>query len=113
MILDVETRIPYTQAIVDFLKEKQGEMITLWHIAKALGVGRSSVREDITRLVALGRVRKTGVHSMVQYYIPTDAMLEAERQCMKSNFQPLKPRPEHSAIIERIRSERSAIKSVY
>jgi DNA-binding transcriptional regulator PaaX len=113
MIISDETRTPFTQQIQDYLTQRNGEMASLHVIAKALGIGQSSAREDLTRLVVLGRIRKTGQRSSVQYYIPTDAMLKTEQEGLKPRFQPLKPRTVHHAVIERIRSERSAIKSVY
>ena len=48
-----------------------------------------------------------------QLGVATEAILKAELEAMKSRFQPLKPRTVHHAVIERIRSERSAVKSVY
>jgi hypothetical protein len=112
MIINDETHYNLTGLILEYL-QGQEEMKSLYLIAKAIKRSEAATKEELTRLVVLNRIRKGGTKSSPAYYIPSETQLAREKEGLKSNFKPLRPRTEHAAILERIRAEREAVPTLY
>ncbi len=111
MIINEDMHYNFTEAILEWLGQ-QTEMKSLIRIAKGIQKSEAQTKEELTRLVVLGRVRKGGTKSCVTYYIPSAEQIEREKQGMASKFKPLVPRIGHSALLDRIRAERALYPSI-
>lgn len=89
-----------------------GDGMTAKFLSQRLKVGQSSLRHVLIDMEMNGIIRKATGERYTRYFIPSQRQIEA-MQPKPSLFKPLKPRTVHHAVIERIRNERDAIKSIY
>lgn len=104
---------PTRALLVQYLRDRPGEMITAYTIAKKNGLALASTRQTLNDMVEQGAIRRSGSRSSVTFYVPTEAMLAAEAKVQECNFRPLKPRPAMAERIAEIRAARAAIPSIY
>lgn len=70
----------YEALILAWLRSKNGDVVLVTALSKKFMVGDASMQTLLNELVACGKVRKSTAKRTLGYYIPTDAMLNAERK---------------------------------
>jgi DNA-binding transcriptional regulator PaaX len=100
--------------VTDYLKRHPGQMICITDLSRLLGIGFSSVKAVLVDLHNSGQLRKSA-SGKSKYWMPTEDELAQERRINERTapiFRPLKPRPQHAAVLERIAAERRKIASI-
>jgi hypothetical protein len=97
-----------------WLRSMGGEVVVVASIARKFKVGDASILALLNELAATGKVRRSNAKRGVGFYIPTEAMLNAERR----NAEEVKPRPELKVdkhrrdLYAQLDAARSQIKSI-
>lgn len=79
----------YEDKIMAWLRSMGGEVVVIAAIARKFKVGDASVLTLLNELAASGKVRRSNAKRGVGFYIPTEAMLNAERR----HAEEVKPPP--------------------
>lgn len=79
----------YEDQIMAWLRLMEGEVVVIAAIARKFKVGEASVLTLLNELAAAGKVRRSNAKRGVGFYIPTEAMLNAERR----HAEEVKPPP--------------------
>jgi hypothetical protein len=104
----------YEDKIMLWLRSMGGEVVVVASIARKFKVGDASILALLNELAATGKVRRSNAKRGVGFYIPTEAMLNAERR----NAEEVKPRPELKVdkhrrdLYAQLDAARSQIKSI-
>jgi len=99
--------------VLAYLTKHAGQSFTIASIAKALHLGIASVRYSIGTLENDGSIKRSSGERQAKFYIQNErqrAMME--QKANGARWPDLKPRREHSAVMERIRAERNSIASI-
>lgn len=104
----------YEKLILAWLRSKKGEVVRVTDIAKRYKVGNSSILTMLNELVAAGKVRRTNAKRSIGFYIPTEAMLNAERLVAQETPKrpPLKIDRQRQELYARLDNERNSIRSI-
>lgn len=100
--------------IIATLQDFAGEHLSPYMIAKNGEIfdKTSTVKEVCNELVLEGKIRRGGARSGATFYVMTEGQkIAAYRTDAPMHRPPLKPRPQHLAIIERLRADRAATPS--
>jgi len=104
----------YEDLIIAFLRSKNGDVVLVTSLAQRYLVGQASVVALMNELAAAGKVRRSNAKRTVGYYIPTDAMLNAERRANDAHkpAPPLKIDKRRAELYAEIAASRAALPSI-
>jgi len=109
-----DLKTSYEEMILAWLRSKNGEVTLVTALAKKFQVGESSLMTMLNELAACGKVRRSSAKRMLGYYVPTEAMLNAERKASEEapERRVLTVDKHRRELYARLAAARSSIRSI-
>jgi len=104
----------YEELVLAWLRSKNGDVVRVNDLAKKFKVGDASIMTLLNELTAAGKVRKTNAKRSLGFYIPSDAMLNAERRAAEEapKRPALKVDKHRQELYAKLAEARSSIRSI-
>jgi len=104
----------YEELVLAWLRSKKGDVVRVTDLAKKYMVGSASMLTLLNELAAAGKVRKTNAKRSIGFYIPSDAMLNAERvAAQEAPKRPaLKIDQQRRELYAKLAADRNSIRSI-
>lgn len=112
--METKEKNEYETLIMAWLRTKDGDIVRISDLGKKFKIGDASILAMLNELAACGKVRKTNAKRSIGFYIPSEAMLNAERKAAEEAPQrpALKIDSHRAELYARLDADRKAIRSI-
>ena len=80
----MQEQTSYEEQVLSWLRSKSGDVVLIGALTKKYGVGQAAMLTMLNELVIAGKVRRSTAKRTLGFYIPSEGMLQAERNVSSS-----------------------------